>query len=129
MFACSGNFSVSYSEPLRNPTQHFIRRLVSEHLNQSLLQESNTWEDFMNRVLSNNLIKIPDIYHVQMEFDSLLPNNFNSYIFNYLKNQDMHTTQRIRPLYTGGIFSTKGSETKSKDGNPNSVLSDFKDYI
>lgn len=39
--------------------------------------------EFDKMVKQNKLIKIPDVYHVDMEFKSLLPDTFNNYLYNY----------------------------------------------
>ena len=40
-------------------------------------------------ILENNLIKIPDVYHVTLQFQSLLPANFNNFLFAYSQNNRM----------------------------------------
>jgi len=43
---------------------------------------------FESNILNNHLIKIPDVYRVSLRFQSLLPANFNNYIFNYAENNN-----------------------------------------
>lgn len=71
LFACAGDISVSYKGVLRQP---------SYFLNISLDTE-----------LSNKDIKIPDIYHVSLVFKSLLPANFNTYLFNIMSQNNLYT--------------------------------------
>lgn len=37
-----------------------------------------------NKMLKNRIVKIPDIFTVEMTFKSLLPANFNNFIFSYV---------------------------------------------
>ena len=46
---------------------------LAKHINKNIASA----EDFLNKIKTNKLIKIPDIYKVTMTFDSLLPSNFN----------------------------------------------------
>lgn len=39
-------------------------------------------------IIKSKLIKVPDIYKVTMKFQSLLPDNFNNYIFNFAENKN-----------------------------------------
>lgn len=63
MFACSGNVSVQYQGPRRNPPRAWIEELVRKHANANASKENpvNT-EKLLAAILENNLIRIPDIY-------------------------------------------------------------------
>lgn len=71
LFACCGDFSVSYKGILRTPPQEFYSQL-----------KANFSNDKINKPLEEMDFKIPDVYHVTMIFRSLLPANFNNYMFN-----------------------------------------------
>ena len=62
-------------------------------------------DNFIDAIKKNNLIKIPDVYQVQMDFDSLLPNNFNSYLFNFTHNLDMATQYRENIPYHSAVIN------------------------
>jgi len=60
-------------------------------------------EVFLNAIISENLIKIPDVYHVELTFESLLPDNFNNYLFKYSHNSN------IINKYSSGEFTRTNS--------------------
>jgi hypothetical protein len=59
---------------------------------------------FEENIKNNKLIKIPDIYRVKMTFQSLLPANFNNYIFNYAENGN-HITNYGNNVYEPALLS------------------------
>ena len=74
---CQGDFTVEYAGQLRTPSANFISRLVEKH---SYCRQTNTYfSNFDN-------IRIPDQYNVKMTFTSLLPNNFNNFLYSYWYN-------------------------------------------
>ena len=106
MYACTGDFKVTYSGVLRKVTKQFINELVSGHINSSFLDKNKKKEDddaakqaraagYGYQVDQNNAdeqaeelealaklffednIRIPDVYHVSLTFKSLLPSNLN----------------------------------------------------
>ena len=44
----------------------------------------------------NNIIKVPDIYIVELTFDSLLPDNFNNFLFQYVNNKNIVDNTQAR---------------------------------
>ena len=78
MYACTGEFKVSYSGKLRIPTYNFITK--------SLNKASSIAADLADQAKDKN-IKIPDVYHVQLTFKSLMPSNMNQFLFNYFGNK------------------------------------------
>ena len=62
LFACSGDINVTYQGVLRDPSKKFIEDLVKLHANKNM---SNA---FLQNILTNKLIKIPDVYTVSMKF-------------------------------------------------------------
>jgi hypothetical protein len=68
LFACAGNVKVSYKGVLRNPPPIWIKTLVNKHGNNSIDKNK-----FYENIFNNNLIKIPDIYEVELQFKSMLP--------------------------------------------------------
>ena len=78
LFACAGDFTVTYEGVLRDPPRSWLRTLALEHLNKNI----DTWE-FLENAVKGKLIKIPDVYRVELKFKSLLPANFNNFLFSY----------------------------------------------
>lgn len=76
LFACAAAFDVTYDGVLRNPPEKFYK-LLSGHIN------TNCNSSLATDIIANNLVKIPDIYHVNMSFKSLLPANFNNFMYTY----------------------------------------------
>lgn len=73
---------------MRKPSLILIKELVKEYLNpRSSLKAEN--------IIDNDLIRIPDIYDVHLTFTSLLPNNFNNFLFANYANQTIKTTEKI----------------------------------
>ena len=84
LFMCQGDFKVESKGVLRKPSLILIKELVKEHLNpRSSLKAEN--------IIDNDLIRIPDIYDVHLTFTSLLPNNFNNFLFANYANQTIET--------------------------------------
>lgn len=83
-FICSMKAVVKNLGIIREPTHDWIRTLVYNHFNEANMETTN--EQFMNYIIDNKLIKIPDAYHVELTFDSLLPDNYNTFLFNYYNN-------------------------------------------
>ena len=79
LFACTGKFKVTYKGILRDPSKFFLNELVSK------FKSSNaTFRD--SDLIKNKIIKIPDIYSVEMTFQSILPDNFNTWMHQYSNN-------------------------------------------
>ena len=97
LYACAGNFDVTYEGVLRDPPVNWYQKL-KPYFNKNM---SPTFEA---NIKNNKLIKIPDIYRVKMVFQSLLPANFNNYIFNYAENGN-HITAYGNKVYDSSILS------------------------
>ena len=82
LFACAASFTVTYDGVLRNPSQTFFD-LLKTHVSGNITGDGSS---FIENIKNNNLIKIPDVYHVEMQFRSLLPANFNNFIYSYSYN-------------------------------------------
>jgi hypothetical protein len=82
LFACAGDVTISYDGVLRDPSAEFIDKLVNSHANTNVLNR----EKMLSSISKNKLIKIPDVYHVKLDFKSLLPSNFNNFLYVYSKN-------------------------------------------
>lgn len=84
LFACAGNFDVAYDGVLRDPSKQFIDTLCA-HVNTNLFNA----DELRNNILKQRLIKIPDVYRVTAKFKSLLPANFNNWLYVYSKNANI----------------------------------------
>lgn len=73
---CKGNFLCKYKGVMRNMTEDFVRELFIHHGNWDL----NDWPSPDN-LISKRTVKIPDIYEITLNFSSLLPDNFNQFLF------------------------------------------------
>ena len=93
LFACSGEFTVTYDGVLRDPPNIWVSNLVNLHANKWLNKDL-----FMQSIVNDKLIKIPDVYHVNMTFQSILPANFNTYLYNYVQNTS-HITKYSQTTY------------------------------
>lgn len=81
LFACACDATVKYEGVLRDPPQSWINELANCHLNLNMDKAS-----FRSNAIQYKLIKIPDVYKVELKFTSLLPANFNTFLFNYAEN-------------------------------------------
>ena len=124
LFACAGSFNVTYEGILRDPHPEWVKDLVDWYGNKNVLKPQ-----MIDSILKNKLIKIPDIYRVEMHFQSLLPANFNNFIFTYAENSN-HMTKYAHNIYDptlGAVFGQalgKFGQRISKvweDGNANAA--------
>lgn len=117
MFACSGNMQVEYLGVMRVPSYRWLKEFLKKHYN---------WDgrgggfpslgQFLNNAQEHNLIKIPDAYRVSMDFESMLPNSFNSYLFNWLENKKMETKYADSSnVVTGSLLSQNFMEELKDD--------------
>lgn len=75
-FMCKGNFSCKYKGVMRNMNRDFVEDLFLKH-GSMYLKDWMTPEGF----ISKRTVKIPDIYEITLNFSSLLPDNFNQFLF------------------------------------------------
>lgn len=99
LYACAGDINVTYDGILRDLPSYFIECLVKTHANPNMSSQ------FFQNIVNNKLIKIPDVYHVSLNFQSLLPANFNNFIFNYAENAG-HLVKYSKQVYDESSFST-----------------------
>lgn len=93
LFACSGKFLVTYDGVLRDPTVNFLSKMARTYGNFSKSKEGKggniAREKLLENLRKNKLIKIPDVYHVTMTFESLIPDNFNNFLYTLSENNDV----------------------------------------
>lgn len=95
LYACSGAFEVTYDGVLRNMPDSWIDTYLKPRINTSCMNA----DSFAASIKKNNLIKIPDVYHVKMTFTSLLPDTFNNYLFMYSQNANIITDYANTNVY------------------------------
>ena len=74
-FMCKAQFEVQIMGLPRSVNQQFLKRLrvyLGDH--------------YKGGNMTQDLIRIPDVYHVKMTFQSMLPANFNQFLFSFAKN-------------------------------------------
>jgi hypothetical protein len=79
---CSANIKVESKGVLRLPSEDVIKDIKKYMNNYNFLDDKNT----------NEIIRIPDVYHITMTFESLLPNSLNSHIFRYTADCPMRNS-------------------------------------
>lgn len=100
LFACTGDFSINYKGVLRQPHPIWLERLLCNHKNAHL--------DFLTGhqgAIDANLIKIPDVYEVTLSFESVIPADFNNFLYTYVANNNIIADydQKVRE---NGMMST-----------------------
>ena len=83
IYACTGNFSVQYKGTLRKPSTG-VFNLLKKHVGSR----------FNDKIVNERLIKIPDVYDLTLKFQSVLPQNFNTFIYNYTQQDMMNMEQK-----------------------------------
>lgn len=84
LFACAATTSVKSVGVLRSPPPGWIDALCSKHGNTGGKKDGNVNASTLAELVkAARLVKIPDVYEVEMKFTSLLPQNFNNFLFTY----------------------------------------------
>jgi hypothetical protein len=109
---------------LRSPPPGWIDTLCSKHANCGGKKDGSVNSATLAELAKTaRLIKVPDVYEVEMKFTSLLPQNFNNYLFTYSQNNTMETEYASGSIYQEGAFATviKAATTD--------FIADMKEYI
>lgn len=64
LFACAGDFKVTYEGVLREPPESWLETLASSHGNPNVTDAGS----LLAALKKDKLVKIPDIYRVEMRF-------------------------------------------------------------
>ena len=139
LFACAGDFNVTYEGVLRDPPYSWVERLAKEHLNMNMNQD-----EFLSNASIGKLIKIPDVYRVELKFKSLLPANFNNYIFAYAqkashmaKSEKVYQPSIVAEALPGAIKKyservaevwNKGSAAAADETLKEANVNDYEEY-
>lgn len=92
-FMCKGSMTCTAKGVMRNPPREFVKDLFKKYRNTKLFpKEQGMTETFIN----NGIIKIPDVYSLNMQFESCLPDNFNHIMFQYCANDNILTRKNSR---------------------------------
>ena len=118
LFACAGNVKVSYKGVLRSPTALWIDNLVQKYGTKSINNNK-----FKENIKNNDLIKIPDIYEVELQFKSMLPQNFNTYLYQFSQNARIDIEYKKKSVYEDSSMTNFMKDMKS------GLSADVKDYI
>ena len=105
-YMCKGSMQCTYKGVMRDLPMDLIKILMEKHANKNI----QNWKDYINSKESK-VLKIPDVYELTLTFNSLLPDNFNQFLFQYIGNYDiahditenhMDLATREEPWYTEG---------------------------
>ena len=92
MFMCKGTINISHAGQTRTPNVDFYKELEK--------YKNEYYEYNKDNFITNQWIKIPDVYKLQLTFDSLLPQNINNYIYQFSQNDlKMYDTYKHQPGY------------------------------
>lgn len=129
LLCCAGEFEVGYSGIMRTPPKSFIKTLCSKHASVALKgvieKAPESDENSQNKenpyakgdalaemFFNNQTIKIPDVYIVTMNFKSLLPMNFNTFLYQYAGNNRIENTRIL----------SSSSAYENNSGIPNAMV-------
>jgi len=130
LFACTGQFDVIYDGVLRDPPPNWfeVSGPLADHVNSNIDVTS-----FLSSLKYHKLIKIPDIYKVQLHFNSLLPANFNNYLYTLVMNDNhidkYNSTTREESMiseafvnsFTGLLSGAKAAFTTDQEYVPTGI--------
>lgn len=107
-YMCSANIKVESKGVLRLPSEDVIKDIMKYMDNYKFLDDKNT----------NEIIRIPDVYHITMTFESLLPNSLNSHIFRYTADCPMEKGENVSKIGSGmeNLFGKVQFEELKKKG-------------
>lgn len=81
-YMCTANVTIKPAGPVRKVPMAILKQLFMKYYGaQSFISPSSSTE--------NELVSIPDIYDVELSFTSMLPNNFNNFLYVYAGNPDI----------------------------------------
>ena len=131
---CQGDFKVEQKGVLRKPSKDFMNILCGSHLNVKIdfNHNPNSLKSYV--ATAYDTVRIPDIYDVHLTFTSLLPNNFNNYLFSYYANDKIHTLEGDKlhqESYFNKVANSLGEDIKiiwnNSENNP--VKKDTYDFV
>ena len=99
IYACNiSNAVVKGIGVYRKPSMKFLKMLLWYHSNDSF--------DFkLNDFIESDLVRIPDIYQITLSFKSVLPKNFNTYLFSFANNMFKSYSNKNASLFSDSIIN------------------------
>ena len=134
LLMCQGDFKVEQKGVLRKPSKDFMNILCGSHLNVKIdfNHNPNSLKSYV--ATAYDTVRIPDIYDVHLTFTSLLPNNFNNYLFSYYANdkiQMLEGDKLHQESYFNKVANSLGEDIKiiwnNSENNP--VKKDTYDFV
>lgn len=115
LFACAGSFDVKPSGIMRTPTPGWIESLCKKYANAQKGKRNGYYDAdvLAQNIIANDLIRIPDVYTITLKFKSLIPQNFNNFLFNYSRNCNMEQYKN-KPAHQESVFADVLSGIKSE---------------
>lgn len=98
---CTGSFQCKGIGSLKKPSAEFFKRLASKHVNTSKWQG----KQFVDDLQKNDLIRIPDAFELTLTFTSLMPDNFNTYLYRFTEQTGFETLEGAG-LHNSSVFET-----------------------
>lgn len=109
-YMCSANIKVESKGVLRLPSEDVIKDIKKYMSNYNFLDDKNT----------NEIIRIPDVYHITMTFESLLPNSLNSHIFRYTADCPMRDS--VNKTDIGGVIENLFGKVQFDELQKNGII-------
>lgn len=97
LFMCAGDFKCEQKGVLRKPRINMLQILANNHKNKNM---SLTAFD----LAVHDMVRIPDIYEITLKFTSLLPNNFNNFLYSYYLNESISSEKYKNNLHTNSVY-------------------------
>ena len=115
---CAATFKVEQVGVLRIPSKKFFEQLVEKHKN-------NSFKITDPKQLAT-YIRIPDMYRITAKFESLLPDSFNNYIYQYYINSPIPTKITGTDLHPDSAYETVSTNIvkniKTLWDNPDAII-------
>lgn len=92
-FMCTGNFKVEFKGVARTPSEIVFNELATKYLDKKYTMSAAD-------LRQTGIVKIPDAYHVTLTFKSLLPNNFNNFIYSVCCSDSMTSLGVLPSLWS-----------------------------
>lgn len=109
-YMCSADIKVESKGVLRLPSDDVIKDIKKYAKNYNFLDDENT----------NEIIRIPDVYHITMTFESLLPNSLNSHIFRYTADCPMRSSENKTDI--GGVIENLFGKAQFDELKKNGII-------
>lgn len=116
---CAGNIECNYKGVLRQPSKTFYQDLQKNYSN----EERNKSKSYLDT--KPELIKIPDVYELHLNFKSLLPNTLNNYLYRF----DCNDSIEVANPYEEGVVAKINGVVGDIDSWITKRTSDAKDLV